>query len=151
MEGYGWTVYDTRIGGSQTFHDAELHLDLTTGFLKSEDGSSWAARIVGTPKPGPSNVKTSVILHAALEKADSDELKHFVCEGQGKSNNGVYAICQGDIPAFDTFELQVLGDAKNKILRDTSVRSIRVPEEKIWQAKGVCSNPTWLEYLAGRC
>ncbi|KAK4442081.1 glycoside hydrolase [Podospora aff. communis PSN243] len=137
MEGYGWTVYDTRMGGSQSFHDTELQVNVITDFLKSKDGSNWAARIVGTPKPGSSNVKTTVILHAAIERADADDSKHLVCEGRGESGSGVHATCQGDIPALDTFEIRVLGDAKNKMLHDTAVKSVQVPEEKIWQAKAV--------------
>jgi len=136
MRGYGWTVYDTRTGGSQTLHDTELQLDLTTDFIKSEDGSSWAARIVGAPKPGSSKMETSVILHVAVERADSAQQKSLVCEGQENENNGVYAHCLGDSPALGAFDLQVYGDAKNRVLHDTAVKSIQVPEEKIWQAKG---------------
>ncbi|KAK0620524.1 glycoside hydrolase [Immersiella caudata] len=137
MRGYGWTIYDTRTGGSQTLHDVELQLDLTTDFIKSEDGGSWAARIVGGPKLESPKVKTSVILHVAVERADSEEGQTLTCGSQEKDKNDVYANCQGDIPALGTFGLQVHGDAKNSLLLGAAVKSIQVPEEMIWQAKAV--------------
>ncbi|KAK6196493.1 CDC27 protein [Pestalotiopsis sp. IQ-011] len=45
MEGYGWTQYDTRVGGSQTIHDSNLQIDLTTDFFKTSDGLSWGIDI----------------------------------------------------------------------------------------------------------
>ncbi|KAK0643831.1 glycoside hydrolase family 63 protein [Cercophora newfieldiana] len=137
MQGYGWEFYDTRTGGSQVIHDTQLHLDLATNFLKSKDGKNWAVRIVGTPKKGTTDVKTTIILHTAVEKEISDGSKSLVCENKSKSKTGVEATCLGDIAALGKFELQVLGDERNNILQDVVVNSVRVPEEEIWQAKAV--------------
>lgn len=45
MQSYRLTAYDTRVGWSQTLHDQYLHIDLTTDFLKTQDGDSWAIRV----------------------------------------------------------------------------------------------------------
>jgi len=136
MQGYGWSFYDTRFGGSQTIHDTKLEVDIDTDFIKSDDGNSWAVRITGTPRANAVNVKTSVILHFALEEAGSDHSKTLSCHDTAKDQDEAVAICQGDVHGLGNFEMQVLGDANNKRLHDPAVRSLRVPEDKIWQAKG---------------
>ncbi|KAK1753796.1 glycoside hydrolase [Echria macrotheca] len=137
MQGYGWTFYDTRAGGSQAIHDTQLQLELRTDFLKSEDGNSWAVRITGTPKSGAADVKTSLILHTAVEKVDSNGPKSLVCDNRSKDGTQVEAACHGDMPALGKFEFQVLGDTQNKPIHDTVVKSIEVTEDRIWQAKSV--------------
>jgi len=137
MQGYGWTAYDTRVGGSQTLHDQQLHIDLTTDFLKTQEGDSWAIRVSGVPRPdAPANVKTTVILHAAVEKEDKS--KSLVCGDQDngfKRRENVETTCRGEIPALGSFEFHVVGDGQNKPLHDTAVKSIKVSEDDIWQAK----------------
>ena len=136
MQGYGWSFYDTRFGGSQTIHDTKLEVDIDTDFIKSDDGNSWAVRITGTPRANAVNVKTSVILHFALEEAGSDGSKTLSCHDTAMDQDEAVAVCQGDVHGLGNFEMQVLGDANNKRLHDPAVRSLRVPEDKIWQAKG---------------
>jgi len=143
MQGYGWTFYDTRIGGSQAVHDKRLQLDLTTDFLKSEDGGSWSVGITGTPQQDAPNVRTSVILHVAVEKADSNGPKSLACESHSESKSGPLAACRGEIAALGgIFEFQVLGNAKNNVVHDAAVKSLNVSEDKIWQAKGRCIGAT---------
>ncbi|KAK0712122.1 glycoside hydrolase [Lasiosphaeris hirsuta] len=138
MQGYGWTFYDTRLGGSQTIHDTQLQVDLDTGFIKSEDGKSWAVRITGTPKAGAANVKTSLIVHAAVEMEAFSLPKSLGCENQSRRGGGVEALCRGEIAELGHFEFQVLGDAQNKAVHDTSVNSVAgVDEDEIWKAKAV--------------
>lgn len=143
MQGYGWTSYDTRVGGSQIIHDKELHIDLKTDFLKSKSGDSWAVRITGTPRAdAPSNVKTTVILHTAIEQAGQDNAKSLVCTNQRREHrvrNGVEPTCRGEIPALGSFELYVTEDARNNVVHDAIIKSLKVPEDKIWQAK--CGTP----------
>jgi mannosyl-oligosaccharide glucosidase len=135
MQGYGWTFYDPRVGGSQAVHDTQLQLDINTDFLKTEDGGSWAVRITGTPKLGATGVKTTAILHAAVEMADANEPKSLWCENHAKNKDGVDAACRGEIAGLGRFQFQVLGDATNNVVHETVVRSVQVPEDKIWQAK----------------
>jgi mannosyl-oligosaccharide glucosidase len=132
MQGYGWTTYDTRFGGSQTIHDSKLHIDLDTDFVKS--GGSWAVRVTGTPRLDP-NVKTTVIFHAAIEGATSDSARTLVCGKGSKDAKNAEAACHGSNPDLGSFEFLVLGDRRNKALHATAVKSVQVAEDKIWQAK----------------
>ncbi|KAK3994465.1 putative mannosyl-oligosaccharide glucosidase protein [Cladorrhinum sp. PSN332] len=136
MQGYGWTFYDTRVGGSQIAHDTQLQIDLETAFLKTEEGNSWAVRVTGTPKSD--SVKTSLIFHIAVEKENTDGPKTLVCKNQGKDGKGIEARCEGEIAALGgNFEFQVVGDDGNKALHNTAVKSVQVTENRIWQAKSV--------------
>lgn len=141
MRGYGWTAYDTRVGGSQTIRDAELHIDLTTDFVKSDDGNSWSVRVTGVPRQdAPSDLKTTLILHSAVEKAGDDHARTLTCgHGSQRRRDGDDSSveCRGDVPGLGSFELSVMGDGHNRPVHDTAVRSVRVPESKIWQAKGM--------------
>lgn len=142
MQGYGWTAYDTRVGGSQTFNDQQLHVNLTTDFLKTQDGDSWAIRVSGAPRSdAPTNIKTTVILHATVEKQDKS--KSLVCGDQDngfKRQGSVKTTCRGEIPALGSFEFHVVGDAKNRLLHNTTVKSAKVSEDDIWQAKCRCGH-----------
>ncbi|KAK3694649.1 glycoside hydrolase family 63 protein [Podospora appendiculata] len=136
MQGYGWSIYDTRVGGSQTMYDTILHINLTTDFIKSSDGDSWAVRVTGTPRSDhdlPLSVKTTIIFHAAIEQAGSDGTRSLLCGKPG----GVEAACNGTVPALGSFGFQVVGDAQNNATHDVAVKTMQVPEEKIWQAKSV--------------
>lgn len=143
MRGYGWTAYDTRVGGSQTIRDAELHLDLSTDFIKSEDRKSWVVRVTGSPRlDAPDDLKTTVILHAAIEKAASDDERTLTCGPAGnkrKVSDEAEVECRGKVPALGSFNLSVTADDQNKPVHDIAVNSVEVPEDKIWQAKGVYS------------
>ncbi len=143
MEGYGWTMYDTRVGGSQTMHDKELHVDLTTDFVKTEDGESWAVRVTGAPRlDAPGNLRTAIIFHAAVEGATQGGSKSLACENEAQGlgdTRDAAAACHGDIPALGSFELHVAVDARNKMVRGAAVKSLQVSEEKIWRAK--CTTP----------
>ena len=141
MRGYGWTAYDARVGGSRTIRDAELHIDLVTDFIKSDDGASWAVRVTGSPRSdAPDDLRTTVIFHFAVEKAGSDDERTLSCvpeAGERKTSDGVDVECQGKIPSLDSFKVSVTGDEQSKPVHDTAVRSVEVPEDKIWQAKGL--------------
>jgi len=142
MQGYGWTAYDTRIGGSQTIHDQELYVDLTTDFFKSEGGDAWGVRVTGTQRSGaPSDVKTTIVLHVAMEKAagNNGTDRPLACEHKDhrskRNGDNTEATCHGEAPGLGSFRLSIVGDANNKVTHGTSVKSVQVPEEKIWQAK----------------
>ena len=149
MQGYGWTAYDARTGGSQTIRDAELHIDITTEFLKSEDGNSWTVRVSGTPRSdAPDDLTTTVILHAAIEKASSDSSRTLTCGGQDKrlrTRENVEAECQGEVPGLGSFKLLVTREDESKLVHGTAVNSVDVDEAKIWQAK--CMIPFYITTL----
>lgn len=138
MQGYGWTEYDARTGGSQTIHDAELHVDLTTEFLKSDDGGSWSVRVTGTPRSdAPDDLTTTIVFHAAIEKASLGS-RSLNCGDGGEKvrrRQNVEAECRGDAPGLGSFEFSVTTDDKGVPVHDTVVNSVEVDEDKIWQAK----------------
>ncbi|CAH0055870.1 unnamed protein product, partial [Clonostachys solani] len=134
---YGWSIYDTRVGGSQAIYDEELHIDLKIDFIKTEDGKGWAVRIVGTPRSdAPGDLKTAIIIHAAVEQSTNHPPKILAC---GMANQGE-AMCSGDITGLGQFTLYTVGDASNKVIHDTFVKSVQVSEAQIWQAKSVFQN-----------
>ncbi|RYP63256.1 hypothetical protein DL769_007019 [Monosporascus sp. CRB-8-3] len=141
MEGYGWTMYDTRIGGSQTIHDGPGHVDITTDFIKLEDEESWGVQVSARMRlDAPDHVKTAVVFHVALEKAENSNAKTLKCtnaksEGAGRGINAT--ACYGTDPALGSFELHVVGDASNRLVEGPAVKSLQVSEDKIWQAKSV--------------
>jgi len=86
-----------------------LQLDLTTDFLKSEDGGSWSVGITGPPQQDAPYVRTSVIFHVVVEKADSNEPNSLACESHSEGKCGPLAACRGEIAALGgIFDFQVL-------------------------------------------
>ncbi|RYO78839.1 hypothetical protein DL766_006804 [Monosporascus sp. MC13-8B] len=141
IEGYGWTMYDARIGGSQTIHDSPGHVDITTHFIKSEDEESWGVQVSARMRPdAPDRVKTAVVFHVALEKAANSDAKSLNCtnaksEGAGKGIDAT--ACYGTDPALGSFEFHVVGDASNRLVEGPAVKSSQVSEDEVWQAKSV--------------
>jgi mannosyl-oligosaccharide glucosidase len=147
MGGYSWNMYDTRTGGIQTIHDSGNHVDITTEFIKAPDGESWGVRVTGVPRadaPIGQLVKTAVIFHIAMEDMKTKEygggtMKILDCKPSNPSigGEGVDAACHGYDAALGRFAIRASGNERNKVLEGTSVKSIRVPEENLWQAKGM--------------
>ena len=139
VDGFGWTAYDTRLGGSQTIRDAQGHVDIRTDFIKTKDGHSWGVRVTGSLRPGaPDGVKTAVVFHIAHENAESDDSKAMKCmkSGAGRNDAGAFgAACYGEDPELGNFELYVVGDDGNQVVEGVSVKSMEVPEDEIWKAK----------------
>ncbi|KAF2733136.1 putative mannosyl-oligosaccharide glucosidase [Polyplosphaeria fusca] len=136
IEGYGWTIYDTRTGGRQIMHDSENRVDITTEFVKADDGKSWSARISGQPIAGaPSTIKTALVFHIALEKYHGSSSKSLSCA----MDDSEFAKCSGHDTSLGQFELlMTVGDTTN--VHDKAIHSSTVSEDQIWQAKGVFSN-----------
>ncbi|KAI0019216.1 glycoside hydrolase family 63 protein [Xylariomycetidae sp. FL0641] len=145
LEGYGWTKYDTRFGGSQTIHDSPGHVDIDTAFVKTNDGDSWGVRINASIRPdAPESVKTAIIFHIAQEKTQNSTAKALECSSGSERKGGLpmVAYCNGADPALGKFQLQleVLDDPGHGLVENIAVRSLVVPEEKIWQAKSVITD-----------
>ncbi|POS73918.1 mannosyl-oligosaccharide glucosidase [Diaporthe helianthi] len=146
VKGYGWTTYDPRVGGSQLIRDQELQIDLTTDFIKSEDGQGWSVRVTGTPRPGaPNNVNTALIFHVALEgmAGSRADTKSLYCEhlNEGTGHSLVFgASCHGQDPSLGPFDLVISTDSRANIIHRAAVNSASVPEDQIWQAKSVFTN-----------
>lgn len=135
---YGWAFYDPRVGGSQTIRDKALGIDLTTEFVKNEDGSGWAVRVSGAVRPDADvdTVNTSLVFHVAMEGTIGSATKGLVCERLKGGNGHIDGVsCHGKDPALGDFDLRVNADPKDHVITGSSVRSKTVDEEKIWQAK----------------
>lgn len=139
MQGYGWTTYDPRVGGSQTIHDKQLGVDLATEFVKNEDGSGWAVRVSGVVRPDAvaDVVKTSLIFHVAMEGAADLTKKKLSCERLSGGNGHISGMqCRGEESKLGPFDIRINADPKTNAIKKSLIRSKRVPEEKTWQAKG---------------
>lgn len=141
MKSYGWTAYDSRVGGSQVIHDAKLNVDIQTDFVKNEDGSAWAVRVLGLPRSGAEDVgkvKTSIIFHIAHESAVGSFKKSLQCERlDGGKGHIAGAKCLGKDPNLGDFEFRVNADPKDNNIMFKAIRSLSVTEDRIWKAKGM--------------
>lgn len=131
-------MYDPRVGGSQAIRDKELGVDITTDFVKNEDGSSWAVRVSGAVRPDApqKNVNTSLIFHVAMEKTIGSSTKGLLCERLTGHNGHVSgAMCRGKHPGLGDFDFRINADPKDHVVKNSFIRSKRVAEDKSWQAK----------------
>lgn len=143
MNGYGWTQYDTRTGGTQIIHDSKLHIDLTTTFFKVDDGLGWRVRVSGTPRPGaPADLKTALVWHIALEGAEGmTDQRNLNCTNVKETQTG--ASCFGLVPGLGAIELHQQGDAGNVYDEDAAVQSVTVTEDRIWKAKCMATSQSF--------
>jgi mannosyl-oligosaccharide glucosidase len=164
IAGYGWDAYDARTGGVQTMHDKGNGIDITTSFVKFDEGrSGWGARVKGTvrgdaePKLGSQNgvaenLKTSVWFTVGVEGLGSVEAEGAEAgEEFGFDRNVVF---NGQTNELGEFKLKISEPQDrsqhpfhnhpsyhSKPLDRTFVHSVQVPEEAIWQSKGTSASP----------
>lgn len=146
-ERYGWTVYDTRVGGIQRFYDTRLNLVLKTKFFKTGN-SSWAVRVSGRPlRGGRQDERTTIVFHAAMETekdttpgdynswpAPDFQPRKRKLKCSKFQHAKLYASCRGNIDNLGgKFWFDVHGDASGKSLHDIAVRSMNVSENQIWE------------------
>ncbi|KAI6357977.1 hypothetical protein MCOR25_007491 [Pyricularia grisea] len=140
MEGYGWPIYDTRVGGRQEIHDAQLGIDLTTEFVKTPDGDNWAVRVNGVSRSSEATPKIALVFHFALEDTGADETaKSLKCQIDAAGNTSM-GVCTGTDPSLGGFTIELLHRQSNSVVEQASVMSTFVPEEQIWQAKAAFTN-----------
>lgn len=151
MRGYGWERFDPRSGGVQVFHDTEQHVELTTEFVKDEEGSGWALRVKGVPDVLPETGgtrKTTLVFYAGLEGSGKLDLVH--------EDEGAVDGLAGDIdlvgrsPDLGSFELKVAkGSSLNRHPTSTHLLaksrpadkarhiSMKVPDDNMWKARDI--------------
>ena len=150
MAGYGWEEYDARTGGRQTIHDAVNTIDLTTEFVKvpgGEHGGSWGVRVRGVPREdAPKHSKTIVAFSFAMAGLGILEVEN---ERDTLGYEGVvtlkgYSVELGDFkvdvtpgPETNVYPRHPHPAWDEKPLDRTIVYSTTVPEEALWQAKGM--------------
>jgi mannosyl-oligosaccharide glucosidase len=137
MEGYGWTAYDPRKGGTQTIHDSGNKLDLTTEFAKipgGKNGGHWGVRVRGRPRENaPQNLKTTVVFYVAIEDLNFNPGTALGCTHRQYDNPFDGKVdCEGSAPGLGKFKIDVGG---KKTVGRTAVKSLSVSENALWQAK----------------
>jgi mannosyl-oligosaccharide glucosidase len=157
MDGYGWTRYDPRLGGTHIVHDSVNKLDLTTEFVKTssgQHGGNWGVRVKGRPRMGaPEKLKSTVIFYMTMEQMESSNNSRLECADSQDGDDYHGAVdCQGRANLLGSFKIRTLEAVGNRppmqtgpesherLGHTTIVKSLTVPENKIWQAKGECSS-----------
>jgi mannosyl-oligosaccharide glucosidase len=142
MAGYGWTAYDIRKGGMQIINDTGNKLDLITQFAKVSDdecGGKWGLRVKGIPRANAhDHQKTTTIFYLASEDSNS----RIECtEGHKSDPSNSDVVCDGTTVGLRNFKLQIPDHrADSDSLSRTSVKSLTVPADTIWQAKSIITN-----------
>lgn len=161
MAGYGWTLYDVRLGGIQEIHDAGNRLDLTTTFIKNAGGRNWGVRVKGVPRAdAPNDLKTTMFFYVAREGLGSLEITN---EQDEKGFEGAVRL-RGEVPGLGEFGIEVTkgveGGMQNrypvhdhpsfemKPLDRTLAHSFQLPEEALWQVPREC---LIFEFWFARC
>lgn len=160
IAGYGWDAYDPRTGGVQTINDRGNGIDLTTSFVKFDEGrGGWGARIKGVPREDAEpmmgsqsgvaeNLKTSIWFTAGVEGLSTFEVEGAeAAEDLGFDRNVVFSGHTNDLGDF-RLKISEPQDRPqhpfhnhpsyaSKPLDRTFVHSVTVPEEALWQSKGM--------------
>jgi mannosyl-oligosaccharide glucosidase len=142
MAGYGWTAYDARKGGMQIVNDTGNSLDLITQFAKAsndERGGRWGLRVKGIPRtPAGDRQKATVIFYLGSEDPES-RTQCTTLHQIDSSNSDV--VCEGTMVSMPNFKVQITDDqAISDSSQRTSVHSLTVPADTIWQARSIFTN-----------
>ena len=142
MAGYGWAVYDIRKGGMQVINDTGNELDLTTYFSKVSDEqrrSEWGLRVKGIPRSNARGFqKTTVISYLGIENSDSEA--KCIKEPEFEDSKSI-VVCDGMTKGLGRFQVQISGcEVGNKLPQTTSVKSLKVSPDVVWQAKTIFTN-----------
>ena len=134
MAGYGWTAYDVRKGGMQVFNDTGNQVDLITMFAKvsSDDSNgSWGLRGKGIPRADArTHQKTSIVFYLGNE----DSTSRIECMVGHPSNSGIF--CNDTAASLGKFKVRIPNHgAARDAHQETSVKSLTVLADSIWQAK----------------
>lgn len=122
----------------QIINDTGNKLDLITQFAKVSDderSGKWGVRVKGILRADArDHQKTTVVFYLGSEDSDSNsrvECKH--------SSSDV--VCEGTIASLPNFKVQIPDHrADSDSLQKTSVKSLKVPADTLWQAKSVFTN-----------
>ncbi|KAJ4294312.1 Processing alpha glucosidase I [Kalmusia sp. IMI 367209] len=147
MASFGWTVYDSRRGGTQTIEDEGNEIDITTEFVKKAEGAgmgNWALRVKGTPRVNnPDGLKTRAIFYVAMEAMENCshcQLDAAVMSHAQDERKFVEAVnIHMAHPQLGTAEIRMpkpTGVGEYGKHMNTIVKSIKpAKNEKLWDAK----------------
>lgn len=140
MNGFGWNNYDPRLGGTQTIRDRKNNIEITTEFVKTDDGN-WAARIKG--KPDSENQKTSLVWYSALEGRGELNLQSKLTD---KGIDGAVKL-KGSTPDLGDFTIDVTrGPKSNKhpIAKGHSLEKSKPADKTHYAALTVADDNSWM-------
>lgn len=142
MAAYGWTAYDVRKGGMQIVNDTGNKLDLIAQFAKISDDErspKWGLRVKGIPRANErDHQKTTLIFYLGSENSNS-RIECMQGHKINPSNSDV--VCKGTIVGLHDFKFQIPDHRADSDSRQrTSVKSLTVPADTIWQAKSIFAN-----------
>ena len=146
MDGYGWTWYDPRTGGSQTIHDVGNKVDITTDFVKAAESDqwTWALTIEGKlHQAAQKTQKTTLIFYLGVEA----ETSNVECR-QVDDSQTAHAVCSGTAGALSNLNLEIFippSMSNDATTANMVVESLVVQNDQVWQAKSI-----FLEGLARR-
>ncbi|KAF2709350.1 glycoside hydrolase family 63 protein [Pleomassaria siparia CBS 279.74] len=157
IAGWGWTTYDSRTGGSQTIHDVNNTIDITTEFVKKYEGQSagnWALRVRGSPrKDAKSRLRTTVVFYVGMEKmsqcGDDCELLSWV-EKKGQNDRIHVDSAEFKIkhPGLGLARISLPNpkgkdnarSSRTSVHNSTAVKAATVEEDMLWQSNTVYKN-----------
>ena len=136
MAGYGWTIYDARAGGIEVINDTGNSIDLVAEFVKLDVGSHWNLNLRGLLRPDVSQTKkTTVVLYLGSD----DSTSNIRCSED--TTFGRFALCEGSATGLGGFRFLVTkktaGQAANRM---SSIQSMTIHQDTIWQAKHIFLN-----------
>ncbi|GME71653.1 unnamed protein product [Ambrosiozyma monospora] len=142
---FGWVKYSPRYGGREVINDNEFKVNITSDFVKTEDGS-WALNIKG--KTLRKNVKTSLMFYVGME-GDGDlkyaaPLQETLNLVDGDIKLLGYSSDLGDFDIDITYgNKKQYAKSKKPLFKPeldpskTRHLSLRVPSGNAWMAKDI--------------
>lgn len=132
MDGYGWTKYSPRFGGTQTIHDPQNNINITAGFTRaaSTDRNGWGLRTTGALQSSKTQ-GTTLVFYIGSEEPNAT----FNCTS-GDSDGGLDLFsCSGHRQDQTEYRIAIKpNDGHSPAL---SLCSIVVAPHRIWQAKSL--------------
>lgn len=149
IEKFGWTRYDPRYGGVENIIDGDSKLNLTTEFVKTEDGLNWALRVKGTSERH--DAVNSIVFYAGLQDEGNLTIENEFYDNTNNLVEDDIINLKGFMEKLNgNFSIQIIDDEKNKypevhtisddITYDPSLThyaSLIVPFEELWKANEV--------------
>lgn len=144
---FGWTDYHPRYGGIETIVDDDCKLNITTEFVKSDDGQNWVLRVKG--KTHNKHSINSIVYHVGMQDGELD----FDGEFAGGSNNLVEEDVKlnGNLKSLGgMFDIKIIDDIDNVMAVSNTIDfdnsydpslthyvSLTVPKDEVWKASEI--------------
>jgi mannosyl-oligosaccharide glucosidase len=137
MASYGWTSM-TRDGGVQDINDPINQVNITTEFTKIPGGTyggNWGVRVKGKLREGaPEDIHTTLIFYLGLESESGLHCIH----GEDATVEQANVQCKGSVSGLGNFNIHFPATTRagQTLQSKTVVKSLVVPGDTVWEAKG---------------